>query len=586
MTTLNINSLVEHEAESDATTPKADRFAHSASARDQQPHDGDTSVTTPKPIAPPPDTRTSTPNEDDNEAMDLDEEQENEDSDGEGDENSRKRKGQRFFCVDYPPCSLSFTRSEHLARHIRKHTGERPFQCHCSRRFSRLDNLRQHAQTVHVNEEIPAESLAATGTRFQRQIRTDRVRQNPRPRSGTMGSTGGHSRGHSRNLSNSSIASTTSGYSTVTEAKRRPPPLLMANESSRVRIGEPPQTPPPQGYYNAPHSPNGLSTPTSATFSAMPGSPGFPPSYASPQSSHSRASSLDHYPHRRLSVPSGVNPFQQSYGQPGPSHGSSSQSSVYGSPTAGHFPGGPSHYYPPGEDPRRRTWHPSTLTNTNYNYGRPATSGLAHSQTPDGPYPAHTQQATAAASQGFRLPGIETFDDSTNRRDRGLSPPRRVPSPVHPGSGFGPPRMSEYPPLDDNGQIARPSSSWGQSTLDDLRRVEAQQQYPAPYHMGPPPPHMTQPHHMEAYQSGRTVSSQRQKWNGPHAARTSPEDSSSSEGIKTPGTATVEVHPMIMPSSGFIEPQHHIMQPEGQSQVRHNSSCPPNPPHANPRRHA
>ncbi|KAL1793947.1 hypothetical protein ACET3X_007368 [Alternaria dauci] len=87
---------------------------------------------------------------------------------------SKKKKGQRFFCTDFPPCNLSFTRSEHLARHIRKHTGERPFQCHCSRRFSRLDNLRQHAQTVHINEDIPSESLAATGTRFQRQIRTDR----------------------------------------------------------------------------------------------------------------------------------------------------------------------------------------------------------------------------------------------------------------------------------------------------------------------------------------------------------------------------------------------------------------------------
>ena len=31
----------------------------------------------------------------------------------------KKKKGQRFFCTDYPPCKLSFTRSEHLARHIR-----------------------------------------------------------------------------------------------------------------------------------------------------------------------------------------------------------------------------------------------------------------------------------------------------------------------------------------------------------------------------------------------------------------------------------------------------------------------------------
>jgi hypothetical protein len=39
---------------------------------------------------------------------------------GEGDERpSKKKKGQRFFCTEYPPCVLSFTRSEHLARHIR-----------------------------------------------------------------------------------------------------------------------------------------------------------------------------------------------------------------------------------------------------------------------------------------------------------------------------------------------------------------------------------------------------------------------------------------------------------------------------------
>ncbi|KAJ8122238.1 hypothetical protein ONZ43_g1517 [Nemania bipapillata] len=32
---------------------------------------------------------------------------------------SKKKKSQRFYCTEYPPCNLSFTRSEHLARHIR-----------------------------------------------------------------------------------------------------------------------------------------------------------------------------------------------------------------------------------------------------------------------------------------------------------------------------------------------------------------------------------------------------------------------------------------------------------------------------------
>ena len=39
--------------------------------------------------------------------------------DGETGRPKKKKKGQRFFCTDFPPCSLSFTRSEHLARHIR-----------------------------------------------------------------------------------------------------------------------------------------------------------------------------------------------------------------------------------------------------------------------------------------------------------------------------------------------------------------------------------------------------------------------------------------------------------------------------------
>jgi hypothetical protein len=38
---------------------------------------------------------------------------------GDGSRSSKKKKGQRFFCTDFPPCQLSFTRSEHLARHIR-----------------------------------------------------------------------------------------------------------------------------------------------------------------------------------------------------------------------------------------------------------------------------------------------------------------------------------------------------------------------------------------------------------------------------------------------------------------------------------
>ncbi len=36
-----------------------------------------------------------------------------------GTRSTKKKKTQRFWCTEYPPCNLSFTRSEHLARHIR-----------------------------------------------------------------------------------------------------------------------------------------------------------------------------------------------------------------------------------------------------------------------------------------------------------------------------------------------------------------------------------------------------------------------------------------------------------------------------------
>lgn len=39
---------------------------------------------------------------------------------------SKKKKSQRFYCRSYPPCTLSFTRSEHLARHIRYDTSQGP----------------------------------------------------------------------------------------------------------------------------------------------------------------------------------------------------------------------------------------------------------------------------------------------------------------------------------------------------------------------------------------------------------------------------------------------------------------------------
>ncbi|KAF9404395.1 hypothetical protein BGZ94_004204 [Podila epigama] len=80
-------------------------------------------------------------------------------------------KGKLFQCTGFGDCRMVFTRSEHLARHARKHTGEKPFQCvvdGCTRMFSRFDNMVQHTQThtkgarressVGIASKIAAES--------------------------------------------------------------------------------------------------------------------------------------------------------------------------------------------------------------------------------------------------------------------------------------------------------------------------------------------------------------------------------------------------------------------------------------------
>ncbi|KAL8933403.1 MAG: hypothetical protein Q9211_005803 [Gyalolechia sp. 1 TL-2023] len=503
---------------------------------------------------------------------------------------SKKKKGQKFYCTDFPPCNLSFTRSEHLARHIR------------------LDNLRQHAQTVHVNEDIPGDSLAATGTRFQRQIRTDRVRTpTGRSRASTASSQGSHGRGHSRNLSASSVGSTASTISRGDDNRRRPPPLIMSSgdQNARVRptidtLGAQTSTPPPHGFSK--ESSEGLSTPTSTTFSNGASSPGYGSTFGSPASTVSRNGGFwggNGYHGRRLSVPSGPTPFQSpqanSYPTPylsplAPSNPSlaSSNSSLYGSPTSSTYSF--SRRETPAEaESRRRTWHPTTYNS----YPRPATSGLSYYRTPDdGPQPAFVPQAAATPAPALtqRLPGIETFGQAPNPS---ASPARRGGSPMQLDSPNRPPI---YPgPLSTSGpNDRRGHASWDMSLHRNLTKLDiasgnspkdtaswdpqrsngpqsangghpnVQPQYtsfaPQPtsvivHHDLPNPvPELADAPHATPYRA------KRQGWyNGPlaapqqHVRRRSPEGSSSSESVPTPSLSAAECHPSIVHSDGYIE---------------------------------
>ncbi|KAJ7581893.1 hypothetical protein C8J56DRAFT_958454 [Mycena floridula] len=56
-----------------------------------------------------------------------------------------------------PVCEATFTRPQHVARHMRSHTGDRPYKCqHCGDQFARSDLLSRHVNKCHAGAAPPS----------------------------------------------------------------------------------------------------------------------------------------------------------------------------------------------------------------------------------------------------------------------------------------------------------------------------------------------------------------------------------------------------------------------------------------------
>jgi len=301
--------------------------------------------------------------------------------------------------------------------------------CHCGRWFSRLDNLRQHSSTVHADEEIPSTSLAATGTRYQRHGRPERVR--PRSRA--------QSQSDIQPPTEQQLQPTPPALGPPMEdrrTRRRPDPIVVLQDVGQDEVAfnqyrdhTPPDSPASSvstfrfgGVYRNRAAPylavaeSPAPTPTSSRMGSTSDSPFGSPSSYSHRNSVVYDGTSSSVAARRLSMPHPPTPSLFAAPQVLPHPG-------YTSPTAA-----------PGSrrdsltsiiaDDRRRTWHMGTPVNLNLQRDiiSPTTQSFARTTIHSPTEPGHTPITPSRSQRTDRLPSIhhvlQEFAPSTPEHQR------------------------------------------------------------------------------------------------------------------------------------------------------------------------